>query len=137
MTTINRFILAFIMISTFLGLSAQTITNYTTSDGLVNDFVTCVAVDINDNVWFGTSDGVQMFDGNTWTLYNSSDFNGLSTSSIKVVTATSNGDIYIGTDYGASRFDGNTWITFNTNSQVKSIDEDPISGSIWIGTNAC
>ena len=46
-----------------LQLDAQTITNYSTADGLLSDFVECIDVDINDNVWFGTSIGVQMFDG--------------------------------------------------------------------------
>ena len=49
-------------------LGAQNITNFTTADGLLSDFVECIAVDINDNIWFGTSVGVQMFDGNSWTL---------------------------------------------------------------------
>ena len=43
-----------IVISFFtLDLSAQTITNYTTVDGLISDYVACVSVDIDDNIWFG------------------------------------------------------------------------------------
>ena len=36
-------------------LGAQTITNYTTTDGLLDNFVECIDVDINDNVWIGTN----------------------------------------------------------------------------------
>ena len=129
----KRKLLLFFISITSLNLSSQTILNYTTADGLVSNFVECIAVDLNGNAWFGTSIGVQKFDGSNWTLYNSSDFN-LSTDNIKVITAASNGDVYIGTDFGSSRFDGNNWIAFNTNSQIKSIDEDP-NGGIWLGTN--
>ncbi len=124
----------FIILSVFIiELNAQTITNYTTVDGLMSDFVECIAVDIYDNIWFGTSLGVQMYDGVNWTSYNSADF-GLSTNSIKVLKATSNGDVYVGTDFGASKFDGISWLAFNTNSQIKSIDEG-FSADVWLGTN--
>ena len=121
-------------------LSAQTITNYTTADGLVSDFVECIAVDINDNIWFGTSIGAQMFDGTIWTSYNTANYPGMVSDNIKVITAMNNGDIWIGTDYGASKFDGVNWVTFNStnglnNNQVYSIDEDG-AGVVWVGTHA-
>ena len=135
----------FIIISCFsLVLSAQTITNYTTADGLISNFVECIAVDINDNIWFGTSVGVQMFDGTNWTSYTVSSHPSMPSNNIKVINAISNGDIWIGTDFGASRFDGVDWTTYTTSTiqsiplisnQVKSIDEEPSTGIIWIGTD--
>ena len=135
----------FIIIS-FLsaGLYAQTITNYTTSDGLISNFVECITVDDNDNIWFGTSSGVQMFDGTYWTSYTTSIYPSMASDNIKVISAMSNGDIWIGTDFGASRYDGLDWTTYTSatmqsipliSNQVKSIDEDPSTGIIWIGTN--
>ena len=127
-----------------LSLSAQTITNYTTADGLISDFVESIAVDINDNIWFGTSAGVQMFDGTNWTSYTVSTHPSMPSNNIKVISAMSNGDIWIGTDFGASRFDGIYWTTYTTSTmqsiplisnQVKSIDEEPSTGIVWIGTN--
>ena len=120
-----------------LQLNAQTITNYTTADGLLSNFVECVAVDVNDNIWFGTSVGVQKFNYVNWTAYTTAD--GLVNDNVKVITSASNGDIWVGTDFGASNFDGANWLTYdNTNglnsNQVKSIDEDA-NGGIWIGTN--
>jgi len=120
-----------------LQLNAQTITNYTTADGLLSNFVECIEVDVNDNIWFGTSVGVQKFDGSNWTAYTTA--NGLINDNVKVITSASNGDIWVGTDFGASNFDGANWLTYdNTNglnsNQVKSIDEDA-NGGIWIGTN--
>ena len=130
-------ILLLIMSVIALQLNAQTITNYTTADGLLSDFVECVAVDVNDNIWFGTSVGIQKFNYVNWTAYTTAD--GLVNDNVKVITSASNGDIWVGTDFGASNFDGANWTTYdNTNglnsNQVKSIDEDA-NGGIWIGTN--
>ena len=139
----NKRILLIIISIFYIELNAQTITNYTTLDGLISDFVECVAIDVNDNVWFGTSAGVQMFDGTIWTIYNTSTHPTIPSDNIKVISAMSNGDIWIGTDFGASRFDGVNWTTYTTNTmqsialisnQVKSIDEDPNTGIVWIGT---
>jgi len=118
-------------------LSAQTITNYTTADGLLSDFVECVAVDINNNIWFGTSVGAQMFDGANWTTYTTT--SGLVNDNVKTLTTISNGNLWVGTDFGASQFDGVNWVTYDNttglnSNQVKSIDEDA-NGGIWVGTN--
>jgi len=122
-----------------LQLNAQTITNYTTVDGLLTDFIECVEVDVNDNIWLGTSVGIQVFDADitNGTTYTTAD--GLVNDNVKKIKATSNGDIWVGTDYGISNFDGTIWLTYdNTNglnsNQVKSIDED-VNGGIWVGTN--
>ena len=140
----NIKILIIIMsLSTFL-LSAQSIVNYTTADGLLSDFVECIAVDINDNVWLGTSVGVQMFDGTSWTSYTTSIFPSMPSDNIKVISTMSNGDVWIGTDFGASRFDGVDWITYTTSTmqsiplisnQIKSIDEDPNTVDIVVTTD--
>ena len=119
--------------------NAQTITNYTTSDGLLDNFVECIDVDVNDNIWFGTSVGVQSFDGVNWISYYMSNCPGIPSDNIKVIKAVSNGNIWIGTDYGASIFDGYSWTSYTSSNglssnQVKSIDEDN-NGGVWIGTN--
>ena len=131
------FLISFLFL---INSNSQTITNYTTTDGLVDNFVECIDVDMNDYIWFGTSVGVQMYDGTNWISFNTSAFPSMASDNIKVITAASNGDIWIGTDYGASKFDGVNWVTYNStnglnNNQVYSIDED-VSGGIWIGTHA-
>ena len=127
-----------------LQLNAQIITNYTTADGLASDFVECITADVNDNIWFGTSVGVQMFDGSNWLNYNTTSCPGMASDNIKVISAMANGDIWIGTDFGASRFDGVDWTTYTISTmqsvplisnQIKSIDEDLNTGIVWIGTN--
>jgi ligand-binding sensor domain-containing protein len=120
-----------------LQLNAQTITNYYTADGLLSDFVECIEADMNDNIWFGTSNGIQKFDGTNWIAYTTAD--GLVNDNVKVISSASNGDLWVGTDFGASVFDGTNWVAYDNTSglnsnQVKSIDEGP-NGGIWIGTN--
>lgn len=126
-----------------LQLEAQTITNYSTADGLLSDFVECIDVDIYDNVWLGTSIGVQMFDGSSLAVYDVANFPGMLSDNIRVITAMDNGEIWIGTDYGANKLvsgvNGFMWLPYTTSNglasnQVKSIDEDA-NGGIWIGTS--
>ena len=126
-----------------LQLDAQTITNYSTVDGLLSDFVECINVDVNDNVWLGTSIGVQMFDGSSLAVYDVANYPGMLSDNIKVITAMANGEIWIGTDYGANQLvsgvNGFMWLPYTTSNglasnQVKSIDEDA-NGGIWVGTN--
>ena len=61
-------ILLLIMSVIALHLNAQTITNYTTADGLLSNFVECIEVDVNDNIWFGTSVGAQGFNPSSFSF---------------------------------------------------------------------
>ena len=127
----------FLFISLFS--KAQTIESFTELDGLSSNYVECVAVDIYDNIWFGTSNGVSMYDGNSWTTYNQNSHPQMLSNNIKTITATSNGDIWIGTDFGANKLSsgilGSSWIAFTNNdglanNKVVSIDEAP-NGDLW------
>ena len=134
----KEFFLVIISLFAFLQLNGQVITNYSTADGLLDNFVECLDVDSQDNIWFGTSMGLQMFDGENWVTYNTTDHPDMVSDNIKVIRAMDNGDIWIGTDLGAGRFDGTTWTTFDTSTglnhnKVLSIDEAE-NGVIWIGT---
>ena len=62
------------LFSLCLKLDAQNIQNYFQTDGLSSNYVECVAVDIFDNIWFGTSNGVSMFDGTSWITFNQSQY---------------------------------------------------------------
>ena len=137
MSVVRVFLFSFLLSS--FPITSQTITSYTSADGLLNNYVECVAVDINDNVWFGTAFGVSMYDGSTWTNYDQSSYPLMLSNDIKAITATSNGDIWIGTDYGVNKLHagvtGMTWLPFTTadglaNNKVTSIDEAP-NGDLW------
>ena len=86
----KEFSLVIICFFVFLQLNGQVITNYTTSEGLLDNFVECLDVDSDDNIWFGTSIGAQMFDGTNWTTYNTSNYPGMASDNIKVITSMSN-----------------------------------------------
>ena len=130
----------FFLLICFISFSAnaQLITNYNTVDGLLDDFVECVDVDLNNNVWFGTSIGAQFFDGSVWISYNSYNSD-IIDDNIKVIKCTSDGSVWFGTDFGLSMFDGLNWFNYDfsnglISNQVKSIDEAP-DASVWVGTN--
>jgi ligand-binding sensor domain-containing protein len=125
--------------------NAQTITNYTTADGLLDNFVECIDVDISDNIWFGTSVGAQRFNPpSSWETYNlAGPLSGMVSENIKEIKLTKTiplaGQFWIGTDFGAQLAINSSWITYDNTSglvgnQVKSIDEDE-NGGKWIGTS--
>jgi len=154
-------ILTFLIAFMSLALNAQTFTNYTTDDGLINNAVNCVAVDNMDNVWFGTQGGLSYFDGTTWVNYNQDSHPDLINNAIikdgdnwtsyvmsdgipfggcNFVTFDAEGIAYLGTPLaGVLVFDGTTFTPINEDSgllsnQVRSIaiDED---GNKWIATD--
>lgn len=120
-------------------VNAQTITNYTAADGLLANNVNCVDVDANDDIWFGTQDGISVFDGATWTSHTTTTDPGLVDNTIQAIYVTASGDVWVGTDFGVSIYDGTSWASYTSvdglgNDQIKCISEDA-SGSIWFGTN--
>ena len=140
---INNKVILIVLSLWIIDLGAQTITNYTTSDGLISDFVECIDVDINDNIWLGTSSGVQMFNGSSLAVYNVATYPGMLADNIKCIKAASNGEIWIGTDYGANQLvsgtNGLMWLSYTTanglnSNKVYCIEEDT-NGDIWIGTD--
>jgi ligand-binding sensor domain-containing protein len=136
------FLISFLFL---INSNAQTITNYTTADGLLDNFVECIDVDISDNIWFGTSVGAQRFNPpSSWETYNlAGPLSGMVSENIKEIKLTKTppiaGQFWIGTDFGAQLAINSFWVTYdNTNglvgNQVQSIDEDE-NGDKWIGTS--
>ena len=117
---------------------------YTTPD-LAADFVLSVAVD-GDNIWFGTNNGVSVFDGDNWTTYDTSD--GLVNRFVNAIAVDLEGDKWFGTEGGVSELDDggtphnksdDTWTSYTTsNSQLVfnkifavAVDQE---GNIWFGS---
>lgn len=118
---------------------AQTFTNYTTADGLLGNNVNCLDVAASDVLWFGTQNGVSVFDGATWVDHTVTTDSGLVNNTIQAICVTSSGDVWVGTDFGASFYNGTFWSTYTTadglgNNQIKCIEEDA-QGNVWFGTN--
>jgi len=115
--------------------------SYTTlntgTNGIVDNKVNAILFDSNGKQWYGTDEGLSVYNGSTWTLYSADDV--LDRSTILSLFEDSNGNIWVGTSYGGvSRFDGTNWTTFGTsqglaNSSVRVITE-AADGLLWVGT---
>lgn len=122
-----------------LSVQAQSFTNYTTADGLINNTVNCLAVDANDNLWFGTQEGISFFDGTTWTNYDVNSHPDLVNNTIRAIAIDSDGNLWFGTDFGLSKYDGNTWTTYVeadglADNRVRYINQSP-NGDMWFANN--
>lgn len=112
--------------------------NYTTDDGLALDFVSCAAMDLSGNLWFGTGGGgVSRFDGIAFTNYTTA--NGLANNEVYSIAADKKGNLWFGTEGGGvSKFDGLEFTNYNTthglaDNRILSIAEDK-AGNLWFGT---
>ncbi len=95
-----------------------------------------VAVDSKGRLWFASPQGVGVFDGSNWTLFEGKD--GLPYNDFTRMAAGNNGDVWFGTRKGAIHFDGKTWEYRqgkrwlpNDNVNDIRVGED---GSVWIAT---
>ena len=105
---------------------------YTTSNsGLCSDSVFSIYKDSDNNLWFGTSEGVSKFDGGVWTSYTSNN-SPLQSGSFVYKIIQYNNNYYFGGSQGLIKFDGTNWDII-TGAQVSSMDFDN-SGNLWFGT---
>jgi ligand-binding sensor domain-containing protein len=76
---------------------------YTVEDGLANNTVREIAVDLEGGVWFGTVNGVSYFKDETWTTYTEDD--GLVKNDVRSIVVAPDGALWFGTlGGGVSRF---------------------------------
>lgn len=138
MKKITTSILSICLLITTLTINAQIFTNYTTVDGLPHNNVLCLAQDTAGNMWFGTQDGVVMFDGlSTWTIFNTTTHSTLADNTITAIAVDSDNNIWVGTDFGVSVYDGATFTTYTTgdglgNNRINHIAQ-AANGDIWFG----
>ena len=119
----------------------------TTSEGLSQNTVTCILQDRRGFMWFGTQDGLNKFDGYTYTLYRNDPrkSSSLSHSYVHTLLEDKQGRLWIGTDNGGlSLFDPDTDSFINykhsatsqnslSHNKVMAITQDA-TGYLWIGT---
>jgi streptogramin lyase len=128
-------------------------TTYDTTNGLVGNFVSSIAIDSQGNKWIGTvtvlsksnkvyGGGVSKFDGAVWTTYKTKD--GLASNNVYSIAIDKHGNKWFGTDSGVSKYDGTTWTTYTTSNgleynrlagnlvQAIAIDDQ---GNKWFGTS--
>ena len=106
----RRILLAFIFnISLFFTLTSQSLAfvKYQVEDGLSHNSVLCVMQDSYDFMWFGTSDGLNCFDGKNFRIFrsNSNDINSIGNNSIQSLYEDQFNNIWVGTNKGLYIFD--------------------------------
>lgn len=107
--------------------TGKILATYTTADGLISNSLCEVAVDCTGVVWFGTTDGITTFDGESWDIYEITD--SLDGSGINSIEVGHNGDVWIGTSFRTFSFDGKQWYEHGTSAiDIEICDND----SVWI-----
>ncbi|MCK4547400.1 MAG: hypothetical protein KAW17_08155, partial [Candidatus Eisenbacteria sp.] len=120
-------------------LVAGTYVKYTTSEGLADQIVKEALIDVAGNRWFGTTEGVQKFDGAVWTTYNTSN-SPLPNNTVYAIAQDLVGTMWFGTAFGCASFDGVDWEVFTnlgggaTNVAVRGIGVDS-QNHIWTANN--
>ena len=117
-------------------------TNWTTHKVSYPDFegnqnyIKAIAEDAQGNMWFGTILGLSKYDGNDWTIYNTS--NGLLSHYVNDISVDSQDNVWVATlDGGVSKFDGTNWINYTTEDglskdRVYAIEVDA-QDNVWVG----
>lgn len=119
------------------------------SDGLSEDTVLAILQDQQGFLWFGTQEGLNLYNGYEFTVYQAdpNDPESLSDASITAAVEAPNGDLWVGTYYGGlNRFDRQSEVfehylpdpndpralpTERINTLLMSSE-----GELWVGTRA-
>ncbi|HET6177174.1 MAG TPA: two-component regulator propeller domain-containing protein [Candidatus Sulfotelmatobacter sp.] len=109
---------------------------YTTQEGLVNNFIRAFLQSRDGSVWIATDEGVSRWRQQGFTNYEMRD--GLCYFSTRSLLEDQAGDIWIGTDRGVSRLHGDKFENDNTIAALKeekvwAIHQDS-DGGLWFGT---
>ena len=116
--------------------------------GLSQNSVHCILQDSRGFMWFGTWDGLNKYNGYSFTVYkhDPDDPNSLSHNVVRALYEDQDGTLWIGTNGGGlDRFDRETetFVHYQydpndphslSNDSVVSIQQDQ-SGALWVGTN--
>ena len=116
----------------------ESMTHFTTSDGLLGDMITASFEDAAGNIWFGSiqnlDGGLMRYDGKSFESYTPKD--GLCDSNVACIYQEENGIIWIGTGDGICYFDGQTFTNFDNDGQsfgdIRFIIKDT-KNNLWFG----
>jgi ligand-binding sensor domain-containing protein/signal transduction histidine kinase len=109
---------------------------YTTANGLVNNFVRGVLQGRNGDLWIATDEGVSRFSNGTLRNFTVQD--GLAYFSVRALLEDRSGGLWIGTDRGLSHLVGDT---FQKDGATIALATEKVwalkqsgSGAVWFGT---
>jgi ligand-binding sensor domain-containing protein len=108
----------FLTLFVIINLNSQTINSYTsaTSD-LPGDIVKAVFVDEYGNKWFGTNQGLALFDDNTWIIYTDGTEHAVADNTINDIA------------YQLSQYGSELWIGTVNGATVAAYDVDGITAA--------
>ncbi|HTI89460.1 MAG TPA: two-component regulator propeller domain-containing protein [Puia sp.] len=115
--------------------------NFSSNNGLSSNTVNSIVKDRLGFMWFATDDGLNKFDGLSFTVYNHNvlDSTSISTNQTQVVYEDPGGDLWVGTSRGLSLYDRRKDRFYNYNisygTAILSICSDK-TGHLWIGSYA-
>ena len=120
----------------------------TIEDGLSQNTVRAILQDQHGFMWFGTQDGLNKYDGYTFTVYkhNPEEPSTISDNFIRVIFEDQAGTLWLGTNGGLNQFDpaGQSFMAFRHDpDNPQTLSSDTVSdifqdqtGRLWIGTDA-
>ena len=120
---------------------AQKVTFFTTSDGLVNNWVFSLELKTDDSlIWIGTRGGLSQFDAGEWTNFTISN-SPLVHNKVNAILLDRDQRLWFGTDDGISIFSKDKWEPYTFQEMpayirarhITSLFQDS-KGNIWIGT---
>ena len=83
---------------------------YTMEDGLIDNYVQAICGDAQGNIWFGTSAGISVYNGNTWISYTVED--GLASNHILSLGMDNDGIVWIGSDVGITSYEDGEFVNY-------------------------
>ena len=116
-----------------------TFTYFTENEGLIrNSSVLCMLEDRTGNLWFGSTGGVSMYNGESFTHFTEKE--GLSPGYVMSILEDKQGNLWFSTwGGGVSMYNGESFTHFTENEGLISNDAWSIMedshGNLWFGTN--
>lgn len=102
--------------------------NYTSADGLSSNTILSMTQDRDGFIWIGTSNGLNRFDGCTFSVFKRSD--GLPDNMVNALAVDSLGRLWIGTSTGLCLMDGQEIRVCRPKGNVRALLFDP-EGYMW------
>ena len=131
--------LLFVPLVIFSQKSDLNFVNFTTSNGLSSNTVNTILKDKYGFMWFGTDDGLNRFDGLSFSVYRhkEEDSSSIGGNSILALHEDSSGNLWIGTNTTLSCYnrkkDSFSNYRFTLNNTARTIFCDH-TGQVWIGS---
>ncbi|NRS88389.1 signal transduction histidine kinase/ligand-binding sensor domain-containing protein/DNA-binding response OmpR family regulator [Flavobacterium sp. 7E] len=145
MKKIVLIILSFFVTSLFAQNNTYRFKNISTRDGLSQSAVIAIHQDKLGQMWLGTRDGLNKYDGSKFTVYRNEDKDSLSLSNndILSISEDTNGQIWVGTYNGLNQYDPikDSFKRYFHTNDPQSLSNNVIwcitqvNNEIWIGTS--